>query len=154
MNNKIESLRLKMELNSRNMKTYLRDVSSWWSACMHYKPSLKHTRSTILPVIMEEMVSTSTVYWTISFKLTGGVWHVTHFTHSTFWQPPNFCVKPRKFQHLNRNFCLYLCFIFIRQFGASVTTWRFERGPSDVWPRPKFLINRGVHDVWLPIWTK
>jgi hypothetical protein len=28
-----------------------------------------------------------------------GVWHVTYFTYSRFWQPLNFCVTPHLFFH-------------------------------------------------------
>jgi hypothetical protein len=38
---------------------------------------------------------------------------------------------------------------FLDSLGTFMTTFRFDRGPSDAWPRPNFVIDRGVCDARL-----
>jgi hypothetical protein len=87
-------------------------------------------------------------YCTFSFKSTGGVMHdpfylfdisaAAKFFHDTF-KILAFEPKISSFLH------------FLGSLGTCVTTWRFDRGLSYAWPRPNFMIDRGVYDAWLPI---
>jgi hypothetical protein len=67
------------------------------------------------------------------------------------WHLENFGIWTEIFVFFAFFFFFFLSF---RQFGACMTTWRFDGGLSDVWPRPQFMIDRGVRDVWLLIWPK
>jgi hypothetical protein len=93
-------------------------------------------------------------YCTISFKSTGGVTRDAFYLFDISAAAESLR-DTSKISAFEPEFLSFLPFIIIfRQFGACVTTWRFARGLSDVWPRPKFVIDSGVRDAWLPIWTK
>ena len=80
------------------------------------------------------------------------MWHVTHFTYSTFQQPPNFCVTPPEISTIPRKIRL-----FLRSWGGRerilVTAWRFDKRLRDAWHRTIFDIDRGVRDAWLSNWN-
>jgi hypothetical protein len=72
-----------------------------------------------------------TQYCTISFKSTGGV------TRDPFYlfdisAAADFLRDTSKISAFEPEILPFLPFFFLRQFGACVTAWRFDRGPSDV----------------------